>query len=303
MALRHKSQRACVCFYFAQLIFRKNEIRNQLSRELIFCSSNNQIRQIMSITKPIQSANWGRIEVSLRQRFRREPTARSNIPMAMDHLKKIAATVGEKGKGSRGRRVLRNMGIALAVSGGRIKILSCICLSIPPGEIKKAEVSSLVQKHVTFLESLGDALPPWELVCLFPPPERDDIGADAYIREVCYLTGEHYRLDSRVSCELMTSYAPGIIAMEEIIIDEIATSSYLSNLCEGFLRQRSGYYASLRIEPRLWLRKNRRTMAQYIILGRLAALHGCLMCIHTTVNIHCAIYGGAGVLHNPVGFR
>lgn len=260
-------------------------------------------------TQIVRKLDWGRIEMSIKQRFRREPDARARVGESMECLRKIVDRAGDKTKC---RKALRNIGISLAVNKDRLQIISCICLSVPPGDLKKAEVSKLVHSHVAFLKSFGDALPPWELTCLFPPPEREDRAAEIYIAEVCELTKQYYwilegHLDEKderpVSCELMTNYAPGMIAMEDIVIEEICASPHLSRLCEGFITQRSDYYKSLGIDPQLWPRKNRRTMAQYIILGRLAALHGSLMCSHTTVNIHCALYGGAGVLHNPVGFR
>lgn len=260
-------------------------------------------------TQIAREIDWGRIEMSIKQRFRREPDARARVGESMECLRKITDLVGDKTKC---RRALRNIGISLAVNKDRLKIVSCICLSIPPGDLKKAEVSKLVHSHVAFLKNFGDVLPPWELTCLFPPPEREDRTAETYITEVCALTKQYYCVQKNhpdgknnypVSCELMMNYAPGMIAMEDIVIEEICASQHLSRLCRGFITQRSDYYKSLGIDPQFWPRKNRRTMAQYIILGRLAALHGSLMCSHTTVNIYCALYGGAGVLHNPIGFR
>jgi hypothetical protein len=258
----------------------------------------------MQITESNHKIDWYRIWKSLHQAFRREPGDFSRVRKAIEHLKAIMAFLGEREVRTRSRRNLRNVGIAIAASGGeKVRIISPICLSIPPGKFKHTENSQLVDKHVKFLNGFGKALPPWELVCLVPPPEKPDVETDKYVKNVLNLTTHYYGNEANVSCHMMSEFSPGMIVMEEAVIQEIASSPYLSNLCDGFMKQRARYYTSLGVNPHLWLRMNRRTMAQYIILGRLAALRGDLMCIHTTVNIHCAIYGGAGVLHNPVGFR
>ena len=94
--------------------------------------------------------DWGRIEMSIKQRFRREPDVRARVGESMEYLRKIVGRVGDK---SNCRRALRNIGISLTVNKDRLKIISCICLSIPPGDLKKAKVSKLVHNHVAFLKS------------------------------------------------------------------------------------------------------------------------------------------------------
>ncbi len=250
-----------------------------------------------SATKAI---DWKRVEASIKQRFRREPSVRANIVPTMDALRRIVPHVGIQ---STNRRALRNIGTSLIAQPKQVTIISPICLSIHKGIVEKPAPSALVQKHIAFLDSFGADLPPWKLVCLFPPPEREDAEAEGYIREVCQLTEAFHANRPDIEAKMMVDYAPGMIAMEESVIEEIVSSPHLSDVSSSITSQRSKYYHEIRIQSEHWRRRTRRTMAQYIILGRLAALQGALMCNHTSANIRCALYGGGGVLHNPVGFR
>ncbi len=244
--------------------------------------------------------DWQRIQSSIKQRFRREPSVRANIVPTMDILRKIVPHVGDQ---STNRRALRNIGTSLISQPKQLTIISPICLSIPADKLEKAVPSTLVQKHVAFLDSFGADLPSWKLVCLFPPPEREDPEAEGYIRDVCQVTSAFYANRPDIDAKMMVDYAPGIIAMEESVIEEIIGSPFLAGMSGRITGHRSDYYNEIRIPRELWDRRTRRTMAQYIILGRLAAFQGALMCNHTSANIRCALYGGGGVLHNPVGFK
>ena len=244
--------------------------------------------------------DWGRIEVSMRQRFRREPLVRKRIPSIVEILKSVVKHAGDQ---TLTRRSLRNIGISLLASKGELNIVSPICLYLPPCGNYSPAPSELVQKHIAFLESFGSDIPPWKVTFVFPPPEKEDEKAEHYIRAVCELTKARYAACSSIEVTMMTDYAPGMIAMEESVIEEIQGSPHLLKLSKRVGGQRSEYYGSINIPPELWNRRTRRTMAQYIILGRLALLQGKVLCNHTSANIRCALYGGGGVLHNPVGFR
>lgn len=257
--------------------------------------------QSQTVSETKVEIDWPRIEQSIKQRFRREPGRRANVPFVMDILKRLAPRTGPW---SQGRRTLRNIGTALATDPGLATVISPICLSVPPGTLPKAGPSELVAKHVAFLESLGDGLPPWSLTCLFPPPEREDERVADYIRAVRAATQERYDGDPRIRTTMMVDYIPAMVAMENPVIDEIVRTPMLSKLSGRLGNQRGRYYQSIGVSTEQQrLRRTRRTMSQYMIVGRIAATHGWLVCNHTSANIRCYLETSAGVLHNPVGFR
>lgn len=247
--------------------------------------------------------DWSRVQKSIWQRFRKEPHLRSKIPDAMEMLKAMLSRTGEQ---SKNRQAARNIGMSLVENTDeKLTVVSPICLAFDPRGENLATASALVDKHVAFLRSFEQDIPAWKLVCLFTPSERPGEEVDSFIGETFRLTGDKYRSQKDVAVEarMMASYAPGIIAMEDLVIQEISESPYLSRLANRLMRQRAKYYGELGIQNELWLRRTRRTMAQYILLGRHAAANGFIMCNHSTANIQCYLYAGAGVLHNPVGFR
>lgn len=255
----------------------------------------------MKTTLPaLAMIDWERIRVSITQRFRREPSVRSNIDKAMCALQRIVPHVGSQ---STSRMALRNIGTSLIRQPSTVTIISPICMSVPAGNLEKAMPSVLAQRHIAFLDSFGEDLPDRKIVFLFPPPEREDAEAESYIRETCRVTGAFYKDRPDIDAQMMVDYAPGMIAMEEPVISEIVNAPHLASMSGSLCNQRNRYYEEIRIPIELRARRTRRTMAQYIILGRLASLQGALMCNHTSANIRCALYGGGGVLHNPVGFK
>jgi hypothetical protein len=250
--------------------------------------------------KPVEhETDWGRIEQSIKQRFRREPRKKCYVDAYVRILKELKPLLGKQ---SHGRRALRNIGTALLTSELRPIVISPICLSIPPGPLDEAKPSTLADKHVAFMESLSGHIRNWQLFLLFPPPERDDEHAHAYIERVRKLTEEKYRGDMRVTVAQMTALFEGAISSEEDVIGEINRTPYLSRMCARLTHERSEYYRKINIPSELWARRTRRTMAQYIILGRIASMHSYLICNHTSANIACEVYAGGAVLHNPVGF-
>lgn len=253
----------------------------------------------------ISRLNWPRIMSAIGRSSHTYPEVdRVNLGLVESQLRQLIEIMGFW---SISRKALTNIGEALfhAAPEG-VKIISPVCFD--HDQVMRQETITfpkLVSAHIEFIEKIRTVISVRSATFLFasygktlhPEIKRRMNESAVFVQQ--NLTDPFY------SAMPMGSYLPNIRAEEQRIKYEISNTPdffhQLIRILEHERRKGSGIGGGT--EGRLITRRNSTSIAEFYALGRHASANGILICYHTTGRSRCFQRAGAGVLHNPVGFR
>jgi hypothetical protein len=173
-------------------------------------------------------------------------------------------------------------------------------------------ISLLAEKHISFLRDISTLLPGTEITFLYADHEADDAELlrvtgktkdefTSLVRSSIVATEQRISSYGWTSCA-MTDFMPDLVAEEERCYRWIAENPNFTQRIFSETVSRADMY--LKISRTLTSSEMRertmRTAAQYVAVGRFAAMRGCMISNHTTVNLAWYLQTDAAILHNPV---
>lgn len=250
-----------------------------------------------------ENLNWRRIMSAIGRSNHMYPSVdRGKLSVVESQLKKLSEITGFW---SLGRKSMTNIGEALLQSSGKgLRIVCPVCVDHQQVVDDGKRVPKLIPQHITFLESIREVLPITSVTFLFATyGKTQPAEVKEYVRQACRTTQETLS-DPFYSAVEIGEYLPNIRAEEERIKIEVSSQTdYFEPLMRRLAPERKTHYVRLGMEQKIWQRRTRESIVEFLALGRHASTNGILICSHTTGRIRCFLKAGAGVLHNPIGFQ
>lgn len=260
-----------------------------------------------------KQVDWQRTQKALGQIARRRNVTEVKLMSVVQILPDVVRNCGAF---SQSRVSVLKIGAALLSERGRVLVPVCPDYTHVDGRYTfqglNGGVSLLAERHISFLEQLKHLLGDVAVVFLIADHEADD-------KELCRATrtsaSEFRQLvmsSQQATAERVKAHGWGVELMTTVIHDLVEREQQISAWLAGnpafnqrivseTIARRAMYS---RINPALssteQVARTIKTAAQYIALGEYAALHGYLICNHTTTNLSWYLQTQAAVLHNPI---